>query len=80
MLATIPSTEGTWANIQKVGVKLFLLGVLEVVNDSEWEAPSFTQTKPKSNLVCFLSYFRNLNKQLKQKPHPKQKKIRCYWN
>ena len=49
MLATITSTEGTLANIQKVGLTLFLLGFLEVVNDSEWGSPYFTQTKPKSN-------------------------------
>ena len=28
---------------------LVLLGVLEVSNDSEWGAPSFAQTRPKSN-------------------------------
>ena len=46
---------------------LVLLGVLEVANDSECGAPSFAQSKPKSNLVSFLSIFRNLNKKLKQK-------------
>ena len=54
----------------KVGWRLVLLGVLEVVNNSEWGAPSFAQPKPKSNWVHFLSDFRNLNKQLKQKPYP----------
>ena len=29
--------------------RLFLLGFLEVENDSEWGAPSFMQPKPKSN-------------------------------
>ena len=41
---------------------LVLLGVLEVVNDSEWGTPSFTQPKPKSNIVSYLSDFSNLNK------------------
>ena len=54
---------------------LVLLGVLKVSNDSEWGDPHFTQPKPKSNLVCFLSEFRNLNVQLKQKPHPITKTI-----
>ena len=31
------------------------------------------QPKPKSNRVCFLSYFRNLKKYLKQKPYPMPK-------
>ena len=44
--------------------RLVLLGVLEVANDSEWGAPSFSQTKPKSNQVRFLSDSRNINKQL----------------
>ena len=46
---------------------LVVLGVLELVNDSEWVAPSFVKPKPKSNQVHFLSEFRNINKQLKQK-------------
>ena len=53
--------------------RLVLLGILEVANDSEWGAPSFDKPKPKSNLVRFLSDFRNLNKQLKQKPYPMPK-------
>ena len=52
---------------------LVLLGVLEVENNSEWGAPSFAQPKPKSNKLRFLSYFRNSNKQLKQKPYPMPK-------
>ena len=36
---------------------------------SEWEAPYFAQTKPKSNRVRFISDFRNLNKKLKRKPY-----------
>ena len=50
--------------------RLVLLGVLEVINDPEWGAPSFEQPKPKSNQVLFLSNFRNLNNQLKQKLYP----------
>ena len=49
---------------------LVLLGVFELENDSEWRASYFAQPKPKSNRVCFLSEFSNLNKQLKQKPYP----------
>ena len=73
MLETIPSTKGTWGNVQKEVERLVLLGVLEVANDSEWVSPSFAQPKPKSNWVHFLSEFRNVNKKLKQKPHPMPK-------
>ena len=52
---------------------LFLLEVLEPSNNSEWGSPSLAQAKPKSNQVPFLSDFRHLNKQLKQKPHQMQK-------
>ena len=52
---------------------LLLLGFLRVENDSEWGSPSFSQPKPKSNLVSFLSDFINLNKQLKRKPYPMPK-------
>ena len=48
---------------------LVQLRVLEVANDSELGAPSFSQPKPKSNQVRFLSDFRNLNKQLKRKTY-----------
>ena len=44
-----------------------------MANDSEWVAPSLAQHKLKSNLLLLLSEFRNLNKQLKQKPYPMQK-------
>ena len=53
--------------------RLFLLGVLEVVNGSEWGDSSFAQLKPKSNRVHLLSYFRNPNKHLKQKSYPMPK-------
>ena len=49
---------------------LVLLVVLELANYSEWVAPSFEKPKLKSNQVHFLSEFRNLNKQLKQKQYP----------
>ena len=45
--------------------RIVLLGVTEVVNDSEWGAPSFAEPKPKSKRVRLLSDYRNLNKQLK---------------
>ena len=75
MIATISSTKGTRENIQKEAGSLVLLGVLEVVNDSEWGSPSFTQPTHKSNWVRFISDFRNLNKQVKQKPMPKANEI-----
>ena len=53
--------------------RLVLLGVFGVANDSEWGATYFAQPKPKSNQVRFLSDFRNLNKQLNQKPYPMPK-------
>ena len=49
---------------------LVLMGALEVSNDSEWGDPKFSQPKTKSKQVRFLSGFRNLNKQLKNKPYP----------
>ena len=42
-------------------------------NDSESGAPYFSQPKPKSNQVRFVSDSRNLNKKLKQKPYPMPK-------
>ena len=49
--------------------RLVLIGFLEVANNSEWGTPSFSQHKPKSNQLRFLSDYSNLNKQLKQKPY-----------
>ena len=49
---------------------LVLLGVSEVANDLDWGPPSFSQPKPKSNRVHFLSDFRNLNKKIKAKTIP----------
>ena len=49
---------------------LVILEVLELGKYSEWVAPYFEKPKPKSNQVHFLSEFRNLNKQLKQKKYP----------
>ena len=61
----------------KRGGNLVLLEVLELTNNSEWGFTSFTQPKPKSNRVRFLSEFRTLNKQLncKQCPIPKLNEI-----
>ena len=53
--------------------RLFLLGVLEVVNEPEWGSPSFARAKLKLNQVRFLSDFRNLSKKLKRKPYPMPK-------
>ena len=52
---------------------LVLLGVLEVVINSEWGSPSLPKLKPKSNLVCLLSEFSNPNNQLKRKPYSMSK-------
>ena len=63
---------------------LVVLGVLEIANYWEWVAPSFAKTKPKWNQVHFLSEFRNLNKQLKQKQYTMPKinemllKLECF--
>ena len=46
-----------------------MLGVLEIANGSEWGSPSISQPKLKTNRVCFISDFINLNKQLKHKPY-----------
>ena len=54
---------------KKEVVRIVLIWVLKVVNDSEWGAPSFAQLKPKSNRVRLISDFGNLNKQSKQKPY-----------
>ena len=47
MIATIPVPK-VHEKMSKKEVKyLFLLGVLEVANDSEWRSPSFAQPEPK---------------------------------
>ena len=53
--------------------RLLLLGLLELANDSEWGPPSFSQPKPKSDRVSFLSNFRNLNKKPEQELYLCQK-------
>ena len=73
MLKTIFSTKVTQINVKKEVEHLFLLGVFERSNDSEWGDPYFAQPKPKINRIFFLSNFRNLNKQLKRKPYPMPK-------
>ena len=50
---------------------LVLMGVLEKTNDSEWEIPYFSQPRPKTNQVSFLSDSINLNDKLKRKPYPR---------
>ena len=54
-----------------------LICVTEEANDSEWGAPYFAHTKPKTNRIRFLSDIRNLNRQLKRNPYtmPKIRKI-----
>ena len=63
---------------------LVLLGILKVENDSEWGAPYFAQPQTKSIRVHVLSDFRNLIKELMQKPYPLPKikemlfKLECF--
>ena len=52
---------------------LVLLEVIQLENDSEWGYPPFAQPKSKSYRVHFIRNFRNLNRQLKQKPYPMPK-------
>ena len=48
---------------------MVLLVVLKNSNNSECGAPYFSHPKPKTNRVHFLIKIRNLNNQLKHKPH-----------
>ena len=41
MFEKIYSTEVTQRNVKKEVKHLFLLGVVEIANDSEWASPSF---------------------------------------
>ena len=50
-------------------LRLVELGVLEVVNESEWGSPTFIIPK-KDGKVRFVSDFRVLNKKIKRKPYP----------
>ena len=69
MFETISSTKGTWIIVKKEFERSVLLGVRDLAKDSEWGSPSFAQPKSKSNQVCFISDFRNLNKPLKRKTY-----------
>ena len=62
MLATIPSNQCTWGNVQKLAWTFIHIS-------SPWGNKLFSMVIP---IFCstFLSNFRNLNKQLKQKPYP----------
>ena len=50
---------------------LVLAGFLKKSNFSEQGSPALAQLKLKTNQVCILSDFRNLNKQLKRNIYPK---------
>ena len=56
---------------------MVILGFIEKSHDSDLGDPSFSQPKPRTNWLCFLSEFGILNKQLKCKPYtiPKENKI-----
>ena len=69
MFKTISITEYTQRNVKKEFECLFLMGVLERANVSEWGARYFVQPKPKANLVNFLSDYIYLNNQLKRRPY-----------
>ena len=49
--------------------RLVKLGVLEVVQNSEWGSPTFIIPK-KNGMVRFISDFRRLNTKIKRKPYP----------
>ena len=63
---------------------LVQIGVFRLLTDSEWGASSFIQSNSKSNRVNFLSDFRSLYRQFKQKNHPLPKinelllKLECF--
>ena len=61
-------------NFNKEVEHLVLLGVFGEENDSKWGAPYFTQPNPKTNWVCLLTDFSNINRQLKRKPYNMLKK------
>ena len=46
-----------------------LLGYLGIANDLEWGSLYFVQHEPKSNQVCYVSDFININKQVKHKTY-----------
>ena len=61
------------AMLRKEVKRLVKIYVLKEANDSKWGAPYFSQPKPKTNGVRFLSDFRNLDRQLKHKSYPMPK-------
>ena len=58
---------------KREGVSLIVLGVLEKENDPVWGAPYFSQSKAITDIVRLLSDFRNLNRQMRCKPHQMSK-------
>ena len=50
-------------------LRLVDIGVLEVIQESEWGSPTFIIPK-KDNRVRFISDFRRLNAKIKRKPYP----------
>ena len=75
-LYPVPKVHKTM--IKREVERLVKLGVLEEVNDSKWGAPLFAQPKAKTNRVRFLSNLRHVNRQLKCKPYPMPKYVKCY--
>ena len=59
---------------------LFLIGVIDLANKSQWKVLYFPQNTPKSIQVRFLSDFRNLNKQLNVNNIQCLRLMACYWN
>ena len=52
------------------------IGTLKQSNISKWEDPSFVKTDPKTSILHSIRKFRNLNRQLKCKPHQTTKNKR----
>ena len=77
-LRTYPVPRVHEAMFRKESERLFKLGVIEEANESEWGAPSFAQTREKTNQIRFLSDFQNLNRQLKCKPYFMKKYKKFY--
>ena len=74
IIVTMSSTEGTRGNFQKGGYTFIPTVITWTSEWSEWRSPYFVKPKTKSNRVHFINDFRNINKQLKQKPYPILKK------
>ena len=55
--------------LKKENTRLFKIGVLKKMNNSQWAAPTFNIPK-KNGTVRFISDFRELNNTINSKPFP----------